>query len=445
MDSRFRGNDRKGISLFTVFKSDAMPLTLHIKPPPPCAECGYEPVFHGLERMSIIVDSVIDPLLWPIAKIGQFAVPTMESLADAAAPLCARVLTHIGLSTMLDVPDTRVNETTQCLWEEAKKRGIVMKEWRLFGLPRRLFIAKFRGRTIVFEGLPRLPRIQKSLAWIDNKAKLKKRFMREGFPVGRGGVCKNEKGAVRLFKRLRPPIVAKPHMGSGGRHTAVHIESEEDVRNAFLNARKLSPSVVLEEELYGPAVFRATLIAKKLVAVLRRDPPTVLGDGKRAIQELIEKENRNPLRKGPVFAYIPLENPMLEAELNRQGLGKNSIPRKGQRVPLHFKVNWGVGGTSHDVTEDVHPMNKQLFDDIGWCLGNDIVGIDFMIRDISVPWVTEDRCGVIECNGLPLIGNHHFPFTGPVRNVAGAVWDMVFPGSAEKKGQPDTTDYVAKK
>ena len=88
-----------------------------------------------------------------------------------------------------------------------------------------------------------------------------------------------------------------------------------------------------------------------------------------------------------------------------------------------------MAGSSRATTEETHPENKKLFEAIGEYLGDDIVGIDFMIPDIGKPW-REERCGVIECNSLPLIGNHHFPYTGEVRNVAGKIWDMIFPDSS---------------
>lgn len=405
-----------------------MALQLKLKPPPPCEECGYDPAYHRLERLNVVLDSALDRFGRPIAYIAELVVPAFESVFDRIGPHVAKALSRVGLITTVETPDARSSETAMCLWKEAEQRGIVMREARLLGLPRRLFWAEFGSRTIAFEGLPRPPRIQRSLNWIDNKAEIKKRFQAAGFPVARGGASKSEEEALAWFRRLEAPVVIKPHIGSGGRHTHVHIESEEDVRRAFRSAARLSPLVLIEEELRGP-VFRATLVGGKLVAVLRREPPAVVGDGRRTVRELVEGENKNPLRRGPVFAEISLDDPALNAELVQQGLTKESVPSAGKTVLLHFKVNWGVGGTSRDATDEVHSENVHLFVSVGQYLGDDIIGIDFMIPDIGRPWEEQERCGIIECNSLPLIGNHHFPFTGPVRNVAGSVWDLVFPES----------------
>jgi cyanophycin synthetase len=177
----------------------------------------------------------------------------------------------------------------------------------------------------------------------------------------------------------------------------------------------------------GP-VYRATLVAGELVAVLRRDAAEVVGDGEHTVAELIGKANEHPKRGGPLFSKIAI-TPAHEAELAEQGMGLSSVPAHGRHVRLHQKLNWSLGGTTTDVTDEVHPDNMQLFRDVAAALHAPLVGIDFIIGDVGKSWKETPRCGVIECNSMPFFDNHHLPFEGEPRNVAGKVWDMVFPGS----------------
>jgi D-alanine-D-alanine ligase-like ATP-grasp enzyme len=385
-------------------------------------------VNHDLERFSVRLNSLSRGFFAPADHVSQFAAPVTDRFFNLVGSAMAKIALRLGLATKVTTPDEHFSETAQCLAEEARARGIEMYEVRPLGLPRNQFVAEWRGQTVIFQGIPRPPRRQKSLLWIDDKAEMKKRFLKAGFPVARGALVKSEHQALAVFHTLQKPVIVKPQEGSGGRHTRVHIETEEELRDAYRIARIVSRGVIVEEELYGP-IYRATLIDKKLVAVLRRDPPHIVGDGQRTVHELVLEENKNPLRRGPVFADINPNSSAARRELARQKMTLESIPDKGQIVFFNFKVNWGVGGISYDATPDTHPDNRKLFEDIGAYLGDDIVGIDFIISDISRSWKETPRSGVIELNSLPLIGNHHFPYHGPVVNVAGAVWEMVFPGS----------------
>jgi cyanophycin synthetase len=164
----------------------------------------------------------------------------------------------------------------------------------------------------------------------------------------------------------------------------------------------------------------------KIAGVMRREPPYVLGDGKHTVRELVEKENKNPLRHGPIFHEIALGDEAV-AELKKQNLTLDSIAPKNKMIFLHEKVSRSYGASTTEIT-DIHPDNRELFLKIAATLGDPLVGVDFMITDMARSW-HDQLCGVIECNSLPFIDLHHFPLKGPAVNVAGMVWDMALPAS----------------
>jgi len=300
-----------------------------------------------------------------------------------------------------------------------------MTEFRL-GPVKDLFIARHNGETRCFDGLPRpVGPEAESLYWMDNKPMMRKRFAEAGIPIAKGDSCFSEKRGLEIFNSLRKPVITKPYSGSRSRHTTIHIDTVEKFLRAFRNAKVLSPSVLIEEELTG-FVFRGTLIGGKLVGVCRREPPHVIGDGISTIQALVEKENRRPERQGPIFHHIAA-GPEAEAELLRQKLAWDSIPQKGTLVTFNQKVSRGIGASTSDMTDTIHPENKKLLEYIGTILKDPLVGVDFIMEDASRPWQEQERCGVIECNSLPFIDLHHFPLNGTPRNVAGALWDIIFP------------------
>jgi D-alanine-D-alanine ligase-like ATP-grasp enzyme len=393
-----------------------------------CEECGPSTVSHNIEKTNALLAWAMMPLLKPIDAIWRRIAPFAAPILNRITPPFLNFLVFLGLGKFTYEPDEKDSLMTRCLWEEANRRGIEMRQFRLFGLRRDFFISSYKGDVNCFEGLPRpVGKISESLSWVDDKGILKKKFEGAGVPIAKGGTCSRISSAIKLFRSLTPPVITKPSIGSASRHTTTHIETEDELIRAFKVARKLSPWVVVEEELLG-AVYRATVIGGKVVGVIERDPPFVTGDGKRNIQELIRIENEHPLRQGPIFHPITIGSAE-KKELRRLGLSPESVPKKDTRATLNQKVNWSGGGSTTDVTDETHPENIRLFERIGQFLDDPIVGIDFVIGDIRKPWMAQKRCGVIECNSLPFIDTHHFPFNGKPRNAIGAVWDLIFPES----------------
>ncbi len=398
-----------------------------------CADCGPAPVNHFSARTAVILGFLIKTLTLPLAPIedamADFLYPKLEPLA----PQFFKFFTWIGLARITDKLEDDNIERTKCMWRAAEERGIKMRQVRLLNRPTIIFLAEFKGQKIAFEGLPR-PRgnAKKSLEWMDNKAIMRLKFMKGGIPVAEGGVTVTEEGARTIFRRLEPPLIVKPNLGSRSRHTTTHIVTEEGLIKAFRKAKQLSPWVVIEEELSG-FVHRITLIGGRLAGALRREPPFVIGDGAETVRSLVIRENANPKRHNGVFHEIEMGDEAA-AELSRQGLAWDSVPEKGRFVALNQKVGRGQGGSNTEMLSQVHPDNVKLFEKIGEVLGDPLVGVDFIIQDVTKPWIDQRKCGAIECNSLPFLDLHHAPLRGESLDPSGALWDIVFP-KAKKKQQ----------
>ncbi len=374
--------------------------------------------------MLLFVNTVMMPLSssfheWLFGPIKRFMS------AKERTPLMPYVLDFfaaIKLGKYLDAYDDKTLLLDQVLWDEANNRDIVMREFRLFGLPIAAFVAKDRdGRQVAFSSFPVPPEAPQAVWWIDTKHIMKQKFLNRGIPVARGGAALTKAGARKLFSTLEAPAIVKPYEGSGSRHTTTHVVNEKELDRAFKISQQITAMSVVEEELMG-AVFRPTVVGGKLAATIRRDVPQVVGDGASTVEQLIEEENKNPKRGGPYYSKIKMEDAH-KRELARQGFTMQTVPSAGTVVTLHQKINWSVGGTTTDVTDEVHPDNVALFEKIAEVLNTPMVGIDFIISDISKSWKEQERCGVIECNSRPFFDNHHLPFKGQPRNVSAAIWD----------------------
>jgi cyanophycin synthetase len=186
-------------------------------------------------------------------------------------------------------------------------------------------------------------------------------------------------------------------------------------------AQKVARSFIVEEYIPGN-LYRATTVGPTLIACGHREPPMITGDGVHTVQELFEA--RDAERKallvslGYTLANIP---PFPQSRMH---VDPATVLPTGERVALTWKVNLAFGAGVIDLTDEVHPDNRELFERIAKAVPDfPTVGIDFIAPSIAVSY-KEQKCAVIELNSLPSIDLHHPPIvTGVNRNVAGALLD----------------------
>lgn len=403
-----------------------------------CVDCAGAPVNHLATRMEVSLHALLAPVNCAFESVSRLTRRLCGVVFfDRLLPRIWEYLAKIKMGRFLDVPDHKNSYRTKVLWEEAKKRGIRMREFRVFNVPVEVFVAEYGNDMRRFDSVPR-PRGEPSdaLLWMDDKAIMRQKFLAAGIPVAKGGEAKSWNDALKFWEFLEKPIIVKPSQGSRSRHTTIHIETREQFEKAFKIAKQLSPRVIIEEELAG-MVHRGTVINGKVVAIMRREPPYVIGNGVSTIHKLLAQENKKPERHGPIFHTIPC-NEEVEKELTRQGYTWECVPAEGQMVILHQKVGRSMGGINRDMTDTAHPGIFSLLEHAAAFLKDPLVGFDFIVSDVTKTWSTQPRSGIIECNSLPFIDLHHYPFYGSPRNVAGAVWDMIFPESnSEVASSPD--------
>jgi hypothetical protein len=397
-----------------------------------CKDCEPAQEIHLVAYMSVVFGWLDEPFF----NLMEHVFKNMaETISDKITLPFFKLMVFLKLGHFTLEPDEKDTWRTKCFWDEASKRGIKMREFHL-GPIRDGFVAEFnkngQTKTIIFDGLPR-PGLRESpaLKWMDNKGIMKIKFLKEGLPVARGGVALTVKNALKIFNNITKPAITKPNLGSRSRHTMIHINTRQDLVLGFKKAKKLSPLVVVEEELRG-YLFRGTLVGGKLAGVVRRDQPEVKGDGLHTVRQLLEEENKRPERAGPIFHKIIIDHEA-EIELERQNVKLDEVIEKDKVVTFSQKTSRGCGGTTTEVTDITHPDNVEMLEHVAKFLADPLIGVDFIIEDVTKSWKEEQHCGIIECNSLPFIDLHHYVMFGEPVNVAGKLWDLVMPESAQSK------------
>jgi cyanophycin synthetase len=277
----------------------------------------------------------------------------------------------------------------------------------------------------------RTPHISVELA--SDKEETNKILASLGLPVPRQELVQNEGQAVRAARRIGYPVVTKPYNGNHGRGISIRLTTDDEVELGFKVAREHSRSVIVETFLEGDD-HRLLVVNGELVAATRRTPGHVVGDGERNIVQLIEIVNQDP-RRGvgheKVLTRLELDA-QAEKMLARAGLTADTIPEKGRIVYLRSTANLSTGGTATDVTDIIHPDNRDMAVRAIRAIGLDVGGVDFLSSNIAESYRTIGG-GICEVNAAPGFRMHVAPSEGTPRDVAGPVIDMLFPPGAPSR------------
>jgi cyanophycin synthetase len=248
-----------------------------------------------------------------------------------------------------------------------------------------------------------------------------------GLPVPRQELVQNELQAVRAAQRIGFPVVTKPYNGNHGRGISIRLTSDAEVAAGFAVAAAHSRSVIVETFLEGDD-HRLLVVNGELVAATRRTPGHVVGDGTHTVLQLIDMVNKDP-RRGvgheKVLTRLELDA-QAQKMLERAGLRADSVPESGRVVYLRSTANLSTGGTATDVTDVIHPDNREMAERAVRAIGLDVGGVDFLSKDITESYRTIGG-GICEVNAAPGFRMHVAPSEGKGRDVAAPVVGMLFP------------------
>ena len=323
--------------------------------------------------------------------------------------------------------DTRLGPSTGCIVDEAAKRGIpyirLNKQSLVqlgYGVNQKRIRATIASTT---------SNIAVDIACDKEETKLL--LEAAEIPVPKGTVIRTEEGLKEAVEKFGYPLVIKPIDGNHGKGNTTNITTWEQAVKALAAAKEYNRSVIVEKFITG-FDFRCLVINYKFICAALRTPASVVGDGIHNIKWLIDEVNKDP-RRGygheKVLTQITIDQ-FTQKMMDDAGITLDTIPEKGKRILLKPTANLSTGGTSTDVTDEVHPANVFMFERIAKIIGLDICGIDVMATDLRTP-VNENGGAILEVNAAPGFRMHIEPAEGLPKNVAEPVVDMLFPkGSA---------------
>ena len=112
--------------------------------------------------------------------------------------------------------------------------------------------------------------------------------------------------------------------------------------------------------------------------------------------------------------------------MEKSGYDSSPVLTEGEAFYLRSTANLSTGGTAIDMTDVVHPDNREMAVRAVQAVGLDVGGVDFLSSDITQSY-KEVGGAIVEINAAPGFRMHVAPSEGEARDVSGKVMDMLFP------------------
>lgn len=226
-----------------------------------------------------------------------------------------------------------------------------------------------------------------------------------GLPAPSHVLVLNEAEALSAADQLGFPVVIKPTDRDRGEGVSVDVLDRDTVKLAFAHAHEQSKAkqVIVERQVSG-VCHRLFIANGQLLYAVKRLPMSVMADGRRTVNQLVDDEVTVQRNKAPwIRSEIqPIDERAIQA-LASAGFSPKSIPAEGVWVPLRRIESTADGGVDEEVTSIVHPDNLSAAIAAAKLFGLHIAGIDIISPDISKPWY-ENGAIINEVNFAPLFG-----------------------------------------
>jgi cyanophycin synthetase len=206
--------------------------------------------------------------------------------------------------------------------------------------------------------------------------------------------------------------VVKPAGGTGGGNgITTGIRTPWQLAWAATLAARYDGEMLLEQQIPGNN-YRLLYLDGVLLDAVKRCPPSVIGNGRCTIRQLVASANEARLRRGAALRQVVMTiDSEMRHTLTRQGLSLSSVPADGVSIPVKTVINQNFGSDNLTVTDGINPSIVADGARAAQLLGVRFAGIDIITRDHTVPLA--DSGGVIlEVNAKPGFHCHYHKADG---------------------------------
>jgi glutathione synthase/RimK-type ligase-like ATP-grasp enzyme len=200
--------------------------------------------------------------------------------------------------------------------------------------------------------------------------------------------------------KLNYPVVIKPTDQSNSIDVFINIKNDYELKNKLEQLSKKYDELIIQEFIKGN-LYRILIINNKIIDIIVRPLPFVIGTGKHTLQELIDIKNNQQIKEG----NYPTKKLNIKF-IKSQGfnISNNNIIPKDKYIYLTNIPTYHNGSNPQRINiKKVHKDNIKLFLTTVNLLDASISGIDFISTDISKSYKNNNRNNNMDKNTSKII------------------------------------------
>lgn len=212
--------------------------------------------------------------------------------------------------------------------------------------------------------------------------------------------------AFQFMDSCAGPFVVKPATGTGGGAGVTgSVAAADDLVRVCLAVGRWGSRVLVEQTIEGQEL-RLLFLDGELLDVVRRKPPTLVGDGRSTLVELVEHENERRANDPDHLELRALRLDLdLELTAKRTGCSLDSVLPDGERIQVKSAVSENARGDN----STVHELSPELVDEArraAELAHLRFAGIDLVTPDPTASLATAGGA-ILEVNSPPGLHYHY--------------------------------------
>jgi len=231
--------------------------------------------------------------------------------------------------------------------------------------------------------------LAKSVETVDNKILTNQILRKNGIPAPNSVEILKTDHQQQIWDKIKShqikfPMVVKQIFGKSGVDVRAYLTTKSEVDQVIQELFTRHDKLMVESHYPGNC-YRVLVFDDKIMDIVKREQPFVIGDGISTLKKLFDARNQSLSLNGR-----PKTRTLDVNYTKHQGYDSKDIPPKDKKIYVSATINYHNGAVIDKVQiDDIPEINKKMFIKAHQSLKMVTSGIDYLSPDITKPYTSK--------------------------------------------------------